>query len=174
MSQPFQCLFKCPGDNQGKYNILAAASGSSIYCFDIVSEKLLSVWILQQDQEHPLNKKASDADVETLQDAKSDETAHVDSTRPSKRQKVSLGEGSGTDANSLFENDHDLNAELSTAPRSPSAIIKLIGTRNGQYLIAVTDDKCIRVLEFLQDSSLKQLSERYNLAYNSLNIDFGH
>lgn len=166
MSQPFQCLYKFSGKDQGKRDILAAASGSCIYCFDIASENLVSVWISQQDQEHPL-KKAIDADTQEPKDAIPNETAHIDSIRPSKRQKVSsLGQGPGTSADPLLEDDHDWKAESPKAPRPSSAVIKLLGTRNGRYIIAVTEDKCIRILEFSQDSSLKQLSERYNSALN--------
>lgn len=129
----------------------------------------MSVLILQQDQEHLL-KIAADTDAKKPKDAISDEIAHDDFVRPSKRQKVSsLGDGPGTSTYLPFEGDHDSKAKPSTASQPPSAaIIKLTGTRNGQYLIAVTDDKYIRVVECLQDNSLKQLSERYSLAHNSL------
>ena len=173
MSQPFQSLYKRPGNNQGKYDILAAASGSSILCFDIVSGDLASVWTSQQDPEKSL-KKAAVAETQRLNKSTLNETATNGSKRPSKRQKVSLlGEGSGTFTGHPFENDHDLGAEAATALQHLSAIIKLTGTRDGRYLIAVTDDKCIRVLEFQQDGFLKQLSERYGLADKSSTTKFG-
>ena len=167
MSQPFQCLYKCPGENQGKYDILAAASGSCVYCFDIVSEKLVSSWTSQRDQENSL-EKAADAETKNSKNSTSNGTAHIGSIRPSKRQKIlSLGEGSDISTDPSFENDHEMEAQPSTSLQLSSAVIKLTGTRNGRYLIAVTDDKYIRVLEFQQDDSLKQLSERYSLAYKS-------
>lgn len=173
MSQPFQCLYKRPGKMPGKYDILAAASGSCIHCFDIVSENLVSVWTSQRDPENSL-KKAADAETQKLNKATSNGTANIGSTRPPKRQKVSsLGEGSGTSTGPLSETDHNLGADLSTAPKRSSAIIKLTGTRNGRYLIAVTDDKCIRVLEFQRDDSLKQLNERYSLAHQLLTTKSG-
>lgn len=163
MSQPFQCLYKYPGKN----NILAAASGSCIYCFDIASENLVSVLILQQDQENSL-KKAVNAEIPKTKDAIINGTAPVDSIRPSKRQKLSsLDDGSATSTGPLFENDDKLETDPSIISQPSSAIIKLTGSRNGRYLIAVTDDKCIRVLEFLQDNSLEQLSERYKLTHKS-------
>lgn len=169
MSQPFQCLYKRPEKNQGEYDILAAASGSCICCFDVVSGNLVSVWTSQQGPDNSL-KKAADAKIEETNDAISNGPANIGSARPSKRQKVSsLGEGSGTSTGPLLENEYDLEAESSTALQNFSAIIKLTGTRDGRYLIAVTDDKCIRVLEFQQDDILKQLSERYSLADESLN-----
>ena len=165
MLYPFQCLHHCLGDNNGRENILVAASGSCIYCFDIVSENLLSVWTPQQAQEHPLNK-AIDADAQEPKDFPSSENAHLASVRPSKRQKVSsLDEGSGSaSADPPSEDGHDIQAGQPNSPRTVSAVIKLIGSRNGRYIIAVTDDKYVRVLEFLPDNSLKQLTERYNLA----------
>lgn len=173
MSRPFQSLYKRPGENQGKYGILAAASGSSILCFDIVSGDLASVWTSQQDPENSL-KKAAVAEKQRLNNPALNETANNGSKRPSKRQKVSsLGEGSGTSTGHPFENDRDLEAEPAPALQHSSAIIKLTGTRDGRYLIAVTDDKCIRVLEFEQDGFLKQLSERYGLADKSLTTKFG-
>lgn len=158
MLHPFQCLYICLGKDHGKCDILFAASDSYINCFDIASEKLVSVWTTQEAQEHSL-KKASDADTQESNDALSNDIANLDSIRPSKRQKVSLSEGSSADP--LFEDGHNLKTEQVKAPRPSSAIIKMLGTHDGRYLIVVTDDKCIRVLEFLPDNSLKQLSERY-------------
>lgn len=162
MSHPFQCLYTCLGKVHGKYDILFAASGSYINCFDITSEKLVSVWTSQEAQEHSL-EKAVDADAQEPKNASSNEMAYLDSIRPSKRQKVSLSEGSSADP--LFEDDHNLKTEQPKDPRPPGAIIKLIGTHDGRYIIVVTDDKCIRVLEFLPDNSLKQLSERYTSTF---------
>ncbi len=54
------------------------------------------------------------------------------------------------------ELDRVLSLDVSTA------VIKLAGTSNGQYIIAVTDeDKCIRVLELQDDGSLIQRCARY-------------
>lgn len=164
MSQPFQCLYKRPGENEGKYDILAAASGSCVYCFDIVSENLVSSWTSQRDHENSL-EKAADTETPKIKNATSNGTAHVGSTRPSKRQKVSsLGQGSDISIDPSIENGHEFEAKPSASLQLSSAVIKLTGTRDGRYLIAVTDDKYIRVLEFQQDDSLKQLSERYSLA----------
>lgn len=160
MVQPFQCLYKFPKKDEGKYDVLAAASGSCILFFDIASENLMSVWTLQRDQEN-LFKEAVDVDDQNSEDAISNEFPSGESTRASKRQKVSCLEGgSETSIGPLSADDRDFIANPSTVSQLSSAIIKLTGTRNGRYLIAVTDDKSIRVLEVLNDNSVKQLSER--------------
>lgn len=159
MSYPFQCLYHCWRNNTNR-SFLVAASSSSLYCFDIASEKLVSVWTPQKAQHHRPNKPI-DADAQELEDVSSIKLSHDAAVRPSKRRKVSSADASrdpSTDPPS--EDDQNAKAEPIQTSRTSSPVIELLGSRNGQYIITVTDDKCIRVLEFLPDNSLKLLSER--------------
>jgi hypothetical protein len=165
MSHPFQCLHYCSRRDQENHDILIAASGSCIFCFNIASGKLISVWASPLGQEQQLNN-AIDADSKGRKDASSNDIPNLDAERPSKRQRVftTKNDSGGASTNPMLEDSHDLKADLPEVPGPSTAVIKLLGTENGQFIIFVTDDKIVRVLEFLPDNTLKQVSERYILA----------
>jgi hypothetical protein len=171
MSRPFQCLSYVLRKDQGKDDILVAASGSHICFFDITSGILVSLWSSEQDHQDPFNK-VTDANAQKPKESPPNETVHLDSLRPPKRLKVSspLDEFAGFSADPL-KGGRILNAELPKDPRHSTAVIKLTGTHDGRYVIAVTDDKCIRVVEILSDNTSKQLSARYVFGLKSLLAD---
>lgn len=171
MSRPFQCLSYILQEDLGRDDILVAASGSHIYFFDIASGNPVSVWSSEQDHEVPLNN-AADTITQKSNEISPHEAAYIDVARPSKRQKVlpPLGEFAGSSADPL-KDDRILKVALSEVPRSSTAVIKLLGTHDGRYVIAVTDDKCIRVVELSADNISRQLSARYIFGLKSLLAD---
>lgn len=158
MFYPFQCLFFSPGENLERNDLLFAASGSSIYSIDLSSEEVLSVWPPQQVPLDTPLKAAQHESGQLLNDDINSQSAH----RQAKRQKLSF---SGDNSEHIpFESELE-TAKAETLPLqhisiSKSPVIKLIGTNNGHYLITVTEDKCIRVLNSKQNGPLAQLSER--------------
>lgn len=158
---PFNCLFFSPGRDPERHDLLIAASGSSICSFDLFSEQLLSVWPPQQHDAISFDATPEAADEVTqkppncLPDSESTD-------RQVKRQKTSFSgedlEISSTEIVSESAENETLISQHITTSRSP--VIKITGTSNGQYIIAVTEDKYIRVLELLSDGTLAQLSER--------------
>ena len=147
---PFHCLFFSPGSDLERDDLLIAASGPFIYSFDLISERLLSVWPPQQCE-----KLSFDTALGAV-DQSSNCSANLKSTnRQTKRQKIS---SSGEEIVPENAEDEILTSQHTSISRSP--VIKLTGTSNGRYIIAVTEDKYIRVLDLLLDGTLAQLSER--------------
>jgi hypothetical protein len=116
-------------------------------------------------QEQQLNN-AIEADSKGCNDASSNDILNFDAERPSKRQRVftTRNDSGGASTNPMLEDGRDLKADLPEVPGPSTAVIKLLGTNNGQFIVFITDDKTVRVLEFLPDNTLKQVSERYILA----------
>ena len=164
--KPFQCLHYCFRSASQKSNILLCASVYSIYSFDISNGSLLSRWpswpgiSAKESEEHKDFKSYERATSPALQ-----EHREANGVRPLKRQKLSPERESfeSTSTEIVVDDekpvDRDFNRLLSLDPSA--AVIKLAGTSNGQYVVAVTDeDKCIRVMELHDDGSLRQRSAR--------------
>lgn len=164
---PFQCLLYCSRSAFQKSDILLCASGSHIYSFDVSNGCFLAQW--------PPWGGFSNLNPENIKGHKSyagaanpalREFNEVHHLAPSKRQKQSLNQNSSDSTSTETLQDtgsqhrHELDRVLSLD--ASTAVIKLAGTSNSQYIVAVTDgDKCIRVLELQDDGSLIQLSARY-------------
>lgn len=161
MLHPYQCLCYCQRASQSEPGILVGASGCYIHTFSAQNGRYLSTWpsleIFAQTQ--PAGEE-TEKQSELLDRKCAPEN---DSTRPTKRQKVSLArdESGSSSAEIVVAGDGGNGERMSpqVLPRSP--IIKLAGTSNGQKVVAVTgEDKCIRVFNLAADGTLTQLSER--------------
>ena len=149
MLQPFQCLLYCPKSGTQQPDILLAASGHSIFSFDVQSGSLLSTW--------PSPPKRS---------LEIGDPGNRDAERQSKRQKASISrEASHSDsADIVVENDLDIDSSANKNGGSTGNIAKLICTSDSKHVVAVTaEDKSIRVFEQAADGSLTQISVRYDL-----------
>ncbi len=163
---PFQCLLYCSRSAFQKSDVLLCVSGYHVYSFDVSNGYFLAQW--------PPWGEFSNLNPESIKGYKSyagatnpvlREYKEVHHLAPSKRQKESPKQNSsdstsetikGTESQCSYELDRVLSLDAS------AAVIKLAGTSNGQYVVAVTDrDKCIRVLELQDDGSLIQCSARY-------------
>lgn len=140
MLLPFQCVLI---GSFRETDILVAASGSSIYSFDLKCGSVLSTW--------PSEHCNLSADV-------SSSAPQVQSSKPSsKRQNSPSNEDvKSSPAKSRLED----GSSKSTDTQISNFVIKLAGSRNGQHIIAITEDKCVHVLRLSSDGALIQLSER--------------
>jgi tRNA (guanine-N(7)-)-methyltransferase subunit TRM82 len=143
MIQPFQCIVRC--GHAGKQNILLAASGASIYGFNISHGSFLFRWshLVSQNEQTEIESE---------------------SERPGKRRRLSDAGDTSDSASADIVVDGALHPRRKKPKNTPvPAIIKMATTFSGEHVVAVTnEDKCIRVLEVIANGGgLKQLSERY-------------
>lgn len=161
MSHPYQCLTYCQQASQSETGILVGASGSYIHTFSAQNGRYLSTWpfVESTKQTRSIGQKIGNkSEVRHSKISPQD-----DSSRPSKRQKLSpvRDESGSSSAEIVVAGDSDDGD--SSSPQQPSnpPVIKLAATSTGQYVIAVTgEDKCIRVFDLAADGTLTQLSER--------------
>ena len=163
MLNPFQCLYYCPLRDSDKTDILLAAAGPRIFSFNVSDGSLLSIWpsttdvesteiLLQSPFKIIRHGEESGLEEESVSQDK-------DAERPGKRRKLSP-HGGGLESVSTENVVQDQN-ETSGKAASTSAVIKLTGSSNGKYVVAVTgEDKCIRVFELHRDGTLVENSKR--------------
>jgi tRNA (guanine-N(7)-)-methyltransferase subunit TRM82 len=160
---PYQCLAKC-----GK--VLIAARGSSIDSFNLEDGSLLSTWKCLATQKSKTSEQVvSNRLVETPElTASSEDVVLHSSSPPAKRRKL-FATGEDATPNSSEKQGKKKDAAAAAAAvvgglEAAPAVIALTVTANGQHVIAVTEDKSIRVFENLIEGngkqSLKQLSQR--------------
>ena len=149
MLQPFQCLLYCPKSGSQQPDILLAASGSSIFSFDVQSGSLLSTW--------PSPPKRS---------LEIGDPGNRYAERQSERQEISISREashSGS-ADIVVGNDLDIDSNANRNGGSSGNVAKLICTSDSKHVVAVTaEDKSIRVFEQAVDGSPTQISVRYDL-----------
>ncbi len=164
---PFQCLLYCSRSAFQKSDVLLCVSGYHVYSFDVSNGYFLAQW--------PPWGEFSNLNPESIKGYKSyagatnptlREYKEVHHLAPSKRQKESPKQNSSdsTSTETIQDTESQRSRELDRVLSldASAAVIKLAGTSNGQYVVAVTDgDKCIRVLKLQDDGSLIQCSARY-------------
>ncbi|KAL9121133.1 MAG: hypothetical protein Q9187_002315 [Circinaria calcarea] len=156
MPRPLQCVYYCSRSDE-RTNVIFAASVSSILSFSASDGSLLFSW--------PREKKSDRSDdiVSTNLEFKA-EVQETITEPPGKRLKVSssgnVSESTSTEI--VVENDWSKRRKPRAYNSLSPSVIKLLGTSDGKYLIAVTgEDKCIRVFGIHKDSSLETISERH-------------
>lgn len=162
MLRPFQCLLGCLVENTG---ILLAASGSYIYSFDLLHGSLLSTWPAPAQTQSALSETPTPASqlVEGHSTGKNEPELPE---RPQKRRKNSLSaEVSHIVSAGPVLNENGDDPESKKSQVSCSAVIKLAGPTKDQCVVAVTEDKCIRVLQLSTKGVLTQLSERWVMVF---------
>lgn len=159
MLRPFQCLLCYVHENTG---ILLAASGSSIYSFDLFKGNLLSRWPHNRKNEST-PEDASNPDTNNFEDDAVEANEQQELERPLKRLKNSPSRETPGDIPIEFLSSDDLgdNSNIVNSVICQSTVIKLAGPTKGRFIVAVTGDKSIRVLHLSLEGTLKQLSERY-------------
>lgn len=155
MLRPFQCLLGCLLEHTG---ILLAASGSCIYSFDLLHGHLLSAWP-PPERNPPVFSDAQTPANQLVEEHLVDENE----PRAPKRRKNSASTTEVPEissAEAVLQNVNGDNSEPKKLRVSCSAVIKLAGPTKDQIVVAVTEDKCIRVLQLSKTGILTQLSER--------------
>lgn len=160
MLTPFQCLHYCSREIPNSHDLLIAASRSFLYTFDLVTGDLLSRWPSPQENDAFPGQLPDFANNELGYD--SPNYQELDVNRPMKRQKISSppDKTKARSAEIVPTNEDESETKTSLSSVSFSAVTNIVGTSNGQYVICVTDDKCIRVLELSTNGALKELSAR--------------
>lgn len=139
MLLPFQCvLIRSIGETE----ILLAASGSSVYSFDLNCGSVLSTWRSEHCNLFPVGSS----------------TPQTLSSKPSPKPQngPSNEDVKSSPTKSKLE---DGNCKPIDTQNS-NLVIKLAGSSNGQHIVAITEDKCVHVLRLSADGALIQLSER--------------
>jgi tRNA (guanine-N(7)-)-methyltransferase subunit TRM82 len=157
MAHPFQKLCYI---YEGSRNLLFAAAGSHLYCFNLASGDILSTWPPNSDDDLP--------DAENGVAARKEHAGEP----PSKKRRLSA---QGTDGESSDSSiSVEIVAERAKGQRRKRKVIDsklpnishLIATKDAKHIVAVTvEDKCIRVFEL---GSLTEPGEsgRLNLLSN--------
>ncbi|SMR54857.1 unnamed protein product [Zymoseptoria tritici ST99CH_3D1] len=133
MQHPFQCIASLrvgPGEQDG---YLITACGPRLVVLKLATSEVVCEWSAEETPVEP--------------ESKQDDTAE----RPAKKQKTS---------NASPENDTPLTGKRQKSNKAPpkaSNIIKLTVSPSQAHIVAVTDDKSIRVFSF--DPSSKTLTE---------------
>lgn len=139
MLLPFQCVLIC---SIGETEILLAASGSSVYSFDLKCGSVLSTWPSERCHLSSVGSSAPQA-----QSSK---------PSPKRRNSPSNEDVKSSPMKSRLEDGYSKLIDN----QNSNFVIKLAGSSNGQHIIAITEDKCVHVLRLLADGDLIQLSER--------------
>lgn len=139
MLLPFQCvLIRSVGETE----ILLAASGSSIYSFDLNRGSVLSTWRSEHCNLFSVGSS----------------TPQTQSPKPSRKPQNSPSNEDVKSSPTKSRLDDENCKSIDT--QNSNFVIKLAGSSNGQHIIAVTEDKCVHVLRLSADGTLIQLSER--------------
>ncbi|MCJ1469361.1 tRNA (guanine-N(7)-)-methyltransferase non-catalytic subunit trm82 [Pseudocyphellaria aurata] len=159
MLRPFQCLLGCLVENTG---ILLAASGSCIYSFGLSHGSLLSTWPPPLEQTQLLPSKSPSPAAPLVEEVLDGKNGSELLGRPSKRRKKSSSSAvpEVTSAEAILKGENDDNLGSKESQVSCSVVIKLAGPTKDQLVVAVTEDKYIRVLRLSNNGVLTQLSER--------------
>lgn len=163
MIKPFQCLYYCPLRDSNSHNVLLAASGPRIFSFNVSDGSLLSTWSSTADEEGTKNllqsqpRNLPDGGKNGVEEASASQDN--DAERPGKRRKLSPYESeSETVSTEIIIQDRNEGSDIAA---STPAVIKLTGSANGKYVVAVTgEDKCIRVFELYGNGTLVESSKR--------------
>ena len=139
MKLPFQrLLYVAPKDATSEF--LIAASGASLSVFDAVNGTRLSKWPQWQ--------------------------VNDPEGRPLKRRKTGEAEEaavSSAAAQSPTSNVETANETSKSVPNRASFVTSLVGTSDGQYIVASTaEDKLLYVFKLHRDGMLSQVSKRYD------------
>ena len=135
---------------------------SHIYSFDFPHGNFLSVW-------HSSNTSVASEDPSAPQifsNSESHINVHADeaSTPPAKRPRYSTpkSEPESSSAEIVTENGAVRKTRRKKKSGVPAAnISQMIGTSDGRYVIAITDeDKCVRLLKLKERGALEQLTAR--------------
>lgn len=162
MLRPFQCLLGCLVENNG---ILLAASGSYIYSFDLLHGSLLSTWPAPAQTQSALSETSTLAS-QLVEEHSTGKNEPEILEPPQKRRKNSLSaEVSHITSAGPVLNENGDDPESKKSQVSCSAVIKLAGPTKDQCVVAVTEDKCIRVLQLSTKGVLTQLSERWVMVF---------
>lgn len=154
MLHPFQCLLFCTLSIEGSPSFLLAASRSRIFVFSSTTGDLLSTW--QSGGSNVVILPSEISPVEILQGQELIE-------RPSKRRKKasSENESESSSAEIVTEDGHSETRKSNKPKIMEPHVITVVGTSDGQSVVAVTDeDKCVRVLKLDSGGKLQQLSQR--------------
>ena len=155
MRHPFQCLHHSHSQARNIPDILLAALGPYLHSFDVESGLLLATWSANAEQDPVESRKSTFANEI---DAKNGSQDDSNLPPPAKRQRTSsvVAESDSSSAEIVVEDDEASRESFA------NAIIKLKTTRDGNYVVIVTnEDKCLRVIELSTDGALRQLSERF-------------
>lgn len=160
MLRPFQCLLGCLVEKTG---ILLAASGSCIYSFDLSHGSLLSTWPPPLEQTQPPPSESPSPAIQLVEEASEGKNGSKILGPPPKRRKKSPPSAfpEVTSAETILKGVDDDKLEYKESQASCSAVIKLAGPTKDHVVVAVTEDKYIRVLQLSNNGVLTQLSERY-------------
>ena len=161
MILPFHCVLYC--DRKGSSSIIIAASGDCIYSFSASTGTLLSSWS---------QNKASFSAVQRAQNhaAESADSGATSNERPVKRRRLSgsADVSDSTSAEIVIDNDSKKLRRRKPKIAPVPFVTSIMVNSTGKHIVAVTgEDKCIRVLEVLADSTLLQISERYATDFRS-------
>lgn len=148
-----QRLLYCPHNGSNHLGIILAACGSTIFSFGANDGFMLSKWSHKNRMSLPATGTAS-TDLSDLKNGSNDHS--------SKRRKLSSASNSDCPSAEIVVESGSKRTRKPKAKLIPSsAIVKLCCTSDAQHVVAVTsEDKCVRVLQLLEDGSLNQLSER--------------
>ena len=152
MLTPFQRLLYCTRVTQNLPSLLLAASGPTVRAFNAVDGTYISKWTHLKAPETLSRSHDRSPGLEDYQEAP-----------PGKRRKLSeepeVSDASSTEI--VVENGSNRRRKPKRQAFTIPSVTHLCGTADGKYVVAVTgEDKCVRVLEMLENGSLKQISER--------------
>lgn len=154
MLTPFQRLLYCSRQGSSPLNVLLAASGPSIRVFNADDSTFISRW---SHIEPPRSEKKTRDRSPGSHDENSLEGP------PGKRKKL-FNDDNPSDTPSVevvAEGGRKKRPKAKRQDFSIPSVALLTATTDGKYIIAVTgEDKYVRVLELLEDGTLKQLSQR--------------
>ena len=155
MQHPFQCLLYC--SQSYEHQILVAAAGPYIHTFDVNNGVHLSTWPPPDSKSHSIVEVEDKSNGGNgVAEQNTDKYEHH---RAAKRRKISPVYGGSESSSAEIVVESNSN-EIPQPPNPP--IVKLIATRDGHYVVAVTgEDKSIRVLLLLANGTLEQVNERY-------------
>jgi len=160
MLHPYQCLLSCSRPGQAEAGVLVAACGPFLHTFSVQDGKYLSTWPSNKGIDPSKNNRPEPR--EGFKNVRSEDPDQGSPERPEKRRKLSPArDDSGSSAEIVVNGGEEAVSSIQTNNVLNPSFIKLAGTSNGQYVVAVTgEDKCIRVFTLSGIGILTQLSER--------------
>lgn len=126
----------------GETEILLAASGSSVYSFDLNRGSMLSTWRSEHCNLFSVGSS----------------TPRTQSSKPSPKPQNSPSNENVKSSPTKSRLEDGKCKSIDT--QNSNFVIKLAGSSNGQHIIAITEDKCVHVLCLSADGALLKLSER--------------
>ena len=160
MLTPFQRLLYCsraradPGYN---LNVLLAASGPSIRTFNASDGTYISKWSHLEPESQP-NENAHDRSAGSHA---GDDASEEPYTKRRKLENEGKAEESEVSVEVVVEEGSGKKKKRKRKAFQIPSVVNLTATADGKHVVAVTgEDKSVRVLELLEDGSLKQISQR--------------